>query len=214
MVDTRVLATFVVASFLLIIVPGPSVLFVISRGVALGRKAALLTVLGNEAGVMVQVLIVAAGLGAVLERSVVLFDIIRFGGAAYLVYLGVQAVRHRRELSTVLDVTAIRPSRHILREGFVVGVTNPKVIIFFTAVLPQFVEPDAGPVPLQLFVLGTIFALIALDHGQLLGPGRGHRPDLAGRPSAPPRAARRRRRPGDRRPRAPASPSPVARTDR
>ena len=206
MVDTRVLATFVVASFLLIIVPGPSVLFVISRGVALGRKAALLTVLGNEAGVMVQVLVVAAGLGAVLERSVVLFDIIRFGGAAYLVYLGVQAVRHRRELSTVLDVTAIRPSRHILREGFVVGVTNPKVIIFFTAVLPQFVEPDAGPVPLQLFVLGTIFALIALDHGQLLGPGRGDRPDLAGWSSAPPRAARRRRRPGDRRPRRPPRP--------
>jgi threonine/homoserine/homoserine lactone efflux protein len=183
MVDTRVLATFVVASFLLIIVPGPSVLFVISRGVALGRKAALLTVLGNEAGVMVQVLVVAAGLGAVLERSVVLFDIIRFGGAAYLVYLGVQAVRHRRELSTVLDVTAIRPSRHILREGFVVGVTNPKVIIFFTAVLPQFVEPDAGPVPLQLFVLGTIFALIALIMDSCWGLAAGTaRTWLAGRP--------------------------------
>ena len=122
MVDTRLLAAFVVASALLIVVPGPSVLFVISRGVALGRKAALLTVLGNEAGVMVQVLVVAAGLGAVLERSAVLFDVIRFAGAAYLVYLGVQAIRHRRELSTVLDVTATRPSRHIFREGFVVGV--------------------------------------------------------------------------------------------
>src|SRR5262245_31393446 len=110
MVDTRLLAAFVVASFLLIVVPGPSVLFVISRGVALGRKAALLTVLGNEAGVMVQVLVVAAGLGAVLERSAVLFDAIRFVGAAYLVYLGIQAVRHRRELSTVLDATATRPS--------------------------------------------------------------------------------------------------------
>ena len=183
MVDTRLLATFVVASFLLIIVPGPSVLFVISRGVALGRKAALLTVLGNETGVMVQVLVVAAGLGAVLERSVVLFDVIRFGGAAYLVYLGVQAVRHRRELSTVLDVTAIRPSRHIFREGFVVGVSNPKVIIFFTAVLPQFVEPDAGPVPVQLFVLGTIFALIALVMDSCWGLAAGTaRAWLAGRP--------------------------------
>ena len=183
MVDTRLLATFVVASFLLIIVPGPSVLFVISRGVALGRKAALLTVLGNEAGLMVQVFVVAAGLGAVLERSVVLFDVIRFGGAAYLVYLGVQAVRHRRELSNVLDVTAVRPSRHIFREGFVVGVSNPKVIIFFTAVLPQFVEPDAGPVPVQLFILGTIFALIALVMDSCWGLAAGTaRAWLAGRP--------------------------------
>ena len=69
---------------------------------------------------------------------------VRFAGAAYLVYLGVQAVRHRRELSTVLDVTATRPSRHICREGFVVGVTNPKVIVFFTAVLPQFVDPNGA----------------------------------------------------------------------
>jgi threonine/homoserine/homoserine lactone efflux protein len=183
MVDTRLLATFVVASTLLIVVPGPSVLFVISRGVALGRKAALLTVLGNEAGVMVQVLVVAAGLGAVLERSVLLFEAIRFVGAAYLVYLGVQAVRHRRELSTVLDATAVRPSRHILREGFVVGVSNPKVIVFFTAVLPQFVNPAAGPVPAQLFVLGTVFALIALVLDSCWGMAAGTaRAWLAGRP--------------------------------
>jgi threonine/homoserine/homoserine lactone efflux protein len=159
------------------------VLFVISRGVALGRKAALLTVLGNEAGVMVQVLVVAAGLGAVLERSVVLFDAIRFAGAAYLVYLGVQAIRHRRELSTVLDATATRPTRHIFREGFVVGVSNPKVTLFFTAVLPQFVDPDAGPVPVQLFVLGTVFAVIALVVDSCWGMAAGTaRAWLGGRP--------------------------------
>jgi threonine/homoserine/homoserine lactone efflux protein len=154
--------TFAATSALLIIVPGPSVLFVISRGVALGRRAALLTVLGNAGGVFVQVLAVAAGLGAVLERSTVLFDAVRLGGAAYLVYLGVQAVRHRRELSTVLDVTTTRPPSSILREGFVVGLTNPKLVIFFTAVLPQFVDPDGGPVPLQLLLLGGIFVGLAL----------------------------------------------------
>jgi threonine/homoserine/homoserine lactone efflux protein len=154
--------TFAVTSALLIIVPGPSVLFVISRGVALGRRAALLTVLGNAGGVFVQELAVAAGLGAVLERSTVLFDAVRLGGAAYLVYLGVQAVRHRRELSTVLDVTTTRPPSSILREGFVVGLTNPKLVIFFTAVLPQFVDPDGGPVPLQLLLLGGIFVGLAL----------------------------------------------------
>jgi threonine/homoserine/homoserine lactone efflux protein len=183
MIDTRSLAAFAVTAFLLIVVPGPSVLFVISRGVTLGRRAALLTVVGNAAGVMVQVLVVAAGLGAVLERSTVLFDAIRFGGAAYLVYLGVQAVRHRRELSTVLDVTTTRPSRHILREGFVVGVTNPKLIVFFTAVLPQFVDPDAGPVPVQLLAFGAIFVAIALVMDSCWGLAAGTaRAWLAGRP--------------------------------
>jgi threonine/homoserine/homoserine lactone efflux protein len=183
MVDARSLAAFAVTAFLLIVVPGPSVLFVISRGVALGRKAALLTVVGNAAGVMVMVVVVAAGLGAVLERSAVLFDAIRFAGAAYLVYLGVQAIRHRRELSTVLDVTATRPNRHILREGFVVGVTNPKLIVFFTAVLPQFVDPDAGPVPVQLLLFGTVFVAIALVMDSCWGLAAGTaRAWLAGRP--------------------------------
>lgn len=183
MVDARSLAAFAVTAFLLIVVPGPSVLFVISRGVTLGRKAALLTVVGNAAGVMVMVVVVAAGLGSVLERSAVLFDAIRFAGAAYLVYLGVQAIRHRRELSTVLDVTATRPSRHILREGFVVGVTNPKLIVFFTAVLPQFVDPDAGPVPVQLLLFGTVFVAIALVMDSCWGLAAGTaRAWLAGRP--------------------------------
>jgi threonine/homoserine/homoserine lactone efflux protein len=162
MLPTGSLAAFAVTSVLLIIVPGPSVLFVISRGVALGRRAALLTVVGNAGGVLVQVLAVAAGLGAVLERSAVLLDAVRLGGAAYLVHLGVQAVRHRRSLATVLDVTVVRPPSHILREGFVVGVTNPKLIVFFTAVLPQFVDPDGGPVPLQLLLLGAVFVGLAL----------------------------------------------------
>lgn len=174
---------FAVTSALLIIVPGPSVLFVISRGVALGRTAALLTVVGNAAGVFVQVLAVAAGLGAVLERSAVLFDAVRLVGAAYLVHLGVQAVRHRRELSTVLDVTATRPARSILREGFVVGITNPKLVIFFTAVLPQFVDPDGGPVPLQLLALGAIFVVLALILDSCWGLAAGTaRTWLAGRP--------------------------------
>jgi threonine/homoserine/homoserine lactone efflux protein len=156
------LAAFVVAAVVLVAVPGPSVLFVISRGVALGRRAALLTVAGNAAGVYVQVLVVAAGLGVVLQRSAVLFDAVRLIGAAYLVHLGIQAVRHRRALSLVLDATAVRSRRHILREGFVVGVTNPKLVIFFTAVLPQFVDPAGGPVPLQLLALGSVFVVIAL----------------------------------------------------
>jgi len=134
---------------------------VISRGVALGRRAAVLTVLGNELGMLVQVLLVAAGVGSVVQRSVVAFEVLRLAGAAYIVYLGVQAIRHRRALSTVLDVTATRGSRHIVREGFVVGITNPKVIVFFTAVLPQFVDPNGAAVPLQMAGLGMISITIA-----------------------------------------------------
>jgi threonine/homoserine/homoserine lactone efflux protein len=161
MVDPSALAAFVLASFILVVVPGPSVLFVISRGVALGRKAAVLTVLGNEIGLFLQVLLVAAGIGSLVERSVVAYEVLRIAGAAYIVYLGVQAIRHRRSLSTVLDVTATRSSRHIVREGFIVGITNPKAIVFFTAVLPQFVDPDGAAVPLQMVLLGLISVTVA-----------------------------------------------------
>ena len=161
MVDASALAAFVLASFILVVVPGPSVLFVISRGVALGRKAAVLTVLGNELGLLVQVVLVAAGIGSLVERSVVAYEVLRLAGAAYIVYLGVQAIRHRRALSTVLDVTATRSSRHIVREGFIVGITNPKAIVFFTAVLPQFVDPDGAAIPMQMVLLGLISVTVA-----------------------------------------------------
>lgn len=161
MVDSSTLAAFVLASFILVVVPGPSVLFVISRGVALGRKAAVLTVLGNEIGLLLQVLLVAAGIGSLVERSVLAYEVLRLAGAAYIVYLGVQAIRHRRALSTVLDATATRSTRHIVREGFIVGITNPKAIVFFTAVLPQFVDPDGAAVPMQMVLLGLISVTVA-----------------------------------------------------
>lgn len=162
MVDAHALAGFVLASFILVVIPGPSVLFVISRGVALGRKAAVLTVVGNTAGVFLQAVLVAAGVGSLVERSVTAYELLRLAGAAYIVYLGVQAIRHRRALSTALDTTALRGSRRLVREGFVVGITNPKAIVFFTAVLPQFIDPDGAPVPVQMLVLGAISGLVAL----------------------------------------------------
>jgi threonine/homoserine/homoserine lactone efflux protein len=162
MPDSSTLLAFALASWVFVLVPGPSVLFVISRGVALGRRAALLTVVGNSAGVFVHVLAVAAGIGAIVERSVMAYNVLRLAGAAYIVWLGIQAIRHRRALSTVLDVTALRPSRQIFREGFVVGITNPKSIVFFSAVLPQFVDPDGAAIPLQLVLLGAISVGIAL----------------------------------------------------
>ena len=163
MPPVETLVAFAVTAFLLIVVPGPSVLFVVSRGVALGRRAALATVVGNGAGVFVQVLAVAAGLGVVVERSVVVFTAVKLLGAAYLVFLGMQAVRHRRALSQVLDAAGtLQPTRSLFTDGFVVGLANPKAIVFFAAILPQFVVPGGAPAAVQMAVLGLLFVGIAL----------------------------------------------------
>ncbi len=163
MVAADRLPEFLLAVFVLIVVPGPSVLFVVSRGVALGRRAALATVLGNATGLAVQVVLVAAGIGAIVQRSLAVFTAIKLVGAAYLLYLGARTIRSRRALAEALDATvAPRGARRIVREGFVVGATNPKGLLILTAVLPQFVERGDGHVPLQMLVLGSICVAIAL----------------------------------------------------
>ncbi|MEA2194210.1 MAG: hypothetical protein QOG42_644 [Solirubrobacteraceae bacterium] len=163
MLPTDDLLAFVLIAVVLILVPGPSVLFVVTRSLTLGRGAGVATVLGNAAGVYVQVIAVAFGLGALVQESIEVFMIIKLCGAAYLVYLGVQAFRRRRSLLAALNVP-VEPKvlRRILADGFVVGMFNPKVIVFFMAVLPQFVDRSAGSVALQLLTLGAIFCAIAL----------------------------------------------------
>ena len=156
-------AAFALAAAIIIAIPGPSVLFVISRGVVLGRRAALATVIGNCAGVYVQVAAVALGVGVVVERSAVVYNTVKFAGALYLVYLGVRTFQKRRSLAAALRGPVEEKSdRRILREGFVVGVTNPKAAVFFAAILPQFTDPSLGHVPLQMLVLGVVFICIAL----------------------------------------------------
>jgi threonine/homoserine/homoserine lactone efflux protein len=163
MLPTGHLLAFALISFALIVVPGPNVLFVISRSLMLGRAAGVGSALGGQAGVYVQVAAVAFGVGTLVERSVVIFTVIKLAGAAYLVWLGVQAVRHRRSLGAALSVAAERKTlARILRDGFVVGVSNPKAIVFFAAVLPQFVDRSAGHVPVQMLLLGMVFAAIAV----------------------------------------------------
>ncbi len=163
MVPTSHLLAFALTAFVVIVIPGPSVLFVVSRALVLGRSGALTTVVGNSLGEYVQVMAVAFGVGAVVERSVMLFTAIKLCGAAYLVYLGVQAIRHRRALTNLMGDGSLRGGRlRTLREGFVVGVANPKSVVFFAAILPQFVDPAAGSLTLQLLLLGAVFLLIAL----------------------------------------------------
>jgi threonine/homoserine/homoserine lactone efflux protein len=174
MVPASNLAEFMLAAAVLIAIPGPSVLFVISRGVVLGRRAALATVLGNCAGVYVLVIAVAVGIGALVERSVVAYDGVKLAGAAYLVWLGVRTFRSRRSLAAALrQPVEAKSDRRILRDGFVVGVTNPKAAVFFAAILPQFADPSLGHVPLQLLFLGLVFVLMAMVMDGLWGLAAG-----------------------------------------
>ena len=157
------LLAFGLVSFVLIVVPGPNVLFVISRSLMLGRAAGVGTAFGGQLGVYAQVAAVAFGIGALVARSVALFSVIKLAGAVYLGYLGVQAIRHRRALSAALQAPAERKSIvRIIGDGIAVGVTNPKSIVFFAAVLPQFADPSAGHVPGQMLLLGAVFMVIAV----------------------------------------------------
>jgi threonine/homoserine/homoserine lactone efflux protein len=171
---TAHLLAFTLTAFALIVVPGPSVLFTVSRALALGRAAGVATVAGNTVGVYVQVVAVAFGIGALVERSVMGFTIVKLGGAAYLIFLGVQAIRHRQKLAEMLGSRIENKSvARVMADGFVVGIGNPKAIVFFAAVLPQFVDRQAGQVPQQMLLLGAIFAGIALlsDSGWALVAG-------------------------------------------
>jgi threonine/homoserine/homoserine lactone efflux protein len=154
--------TFGVASVLLALIPGPTVLFVVGRSLSLGRRAGLLSVLGNSLGLLPLVLAVALGVGTLVAESVVVFTVVKLVGAAYLVLLGFQAIRHRGE-GVADEVGAARSTARIVRDGFVVGVTNPKSMVFLAAVLPQFVDHDGGRIPVQMFVLGLIFVVVAFS---------------------------------------------------
>jgi threonine/homoserine/homoserine lactone efflux protein len=166
------MVTFVVASVVLVAIPGPTVVFVVSRALAHGRRAALTSVVGNSTGVVGLVLLVAFGLGTVVERSLLAFTVIKLVGAAYLAYLGVRTFRERDQLAEALRAAGAarpggvgRPSgvgRHVFRQGVVVGLTNPKALVFFAAVLPQFIDPGSGHVPVRMAALGLAFVLLAM----------------------------------------------------
>lgn len=164
MLATDHLVAFLVTVYVLIVIPGPSVVFTISRGVALGRRAALLTVLGNTGGLLFQLVLVVVGLGSVLASSDTVFTVLKLVGAAYLVLLGLRSIRDRKALAGALSAAGVRPraATATLREGFTVGATNPKGLLIFTAVLPAFIDRSAGHPSLQLATLGALCAAVAL----------------------------------------------------
>lgn len=163
MFTAATLTTFIVAAFIMVVIPGPTVLFTIGRALALGRLGGFLSILGTAIGSVVLVVAVALGVGTVIAQSLVLFTIVKVLGAGYLVFLGIQAIRHRGDAaSTITGAPPQRSGLRLLTEGFVVGITNPKSIAFFLAILPQFVDLRIGSVPLQLLVLGAIVVTIGV----------------------------------------------------
>ena len=154
---------YAVASAILIVIPGPSVLFTVGRALAYGRRTALLTVCGNVAGNYLVATCVAFGLGSLVQRSAQVFLAVKLAGALYLIWLGVQAIRHRASLAEAFSAQVpARGDARSVREGFLVGVTNPKAFILFGAVLPQFVDRAAGHVPVQMLLLALISVAIGL----------------------------------------------------
>ena len=163
MISSDHLLGYALASFVLIVIPGPSVLFVVGRALAYGRRTALATVCGNAAGNYVVAACVAFGIGTLVQRSVAVFTVVKLAGALYLVWLGIQAIRRRKALASAFAGAAeARGGRRAAREGFIVGVTNPKALILFGAVLPQFVDRAAGHVPVQMLLLSLVSIAIGL----------------------------------------------------
>jgi threonine/homoserine/homoserine lactone efflux protein len=163
MISGGQLAAFLLASMLIIIVPGPSVLFTLARGVAWGRSVAVLTVLGNTLGTLTLSVIIAVGLGPLLERSKTFSIVLQLAGGLYLAWLGVSAFRHRHEHARAMtERETTRPSNvHVVRQGYIVGILNPKSLVFFAAVFPHFVKRSAGDVTGQLLILGGLFCVLA-----------------------------------------------------
>lgn len=182
--DLARLLAFSLIALVVIVIPGPSVLFIVSRAVSLGRRAILGTVLGNSLGEFAQVVVVALGMGQILQRSAVAFTVVKLLGGCYLIYLGVRAWMRRRTVASELVVsTGHRSDWKLLRDGLVVGATNPKTMVFIAAVLPDFVDRALGHVTLQLLILGLVWVGIALICDSAWGLAAGTaRSWLVGRP--------------------------------
>jgi threonine/homoserine/homoserine lactone efflux protein len=162
-IDSSHFIEFFVASSIIIIAPGPSVMFTIARGVAWGKWTAVLTTLGNSLGALVLSVLVAVGLGPLISHSKLFSAALQFVGGCYLIWLGIEAFQKRKaHAAAMLDQDNDRPSKAvIIRQGFVVGVLNPKALIFFAAVFPHFVDRSKGHVTLQLLIFGLLFSVMA-----------------------------------------------------
>ena len=161
MPDVTTLLGFVAASLVVLLTPGPGVLYVVARSVAQGTRIGLVSVLGLSAGALVHVAAATLGLSAILLTSATAFGIVKAVGAGYLIYLGLRTL-FARQSSDEAAPSAATPLHRPFRDGVIVSLFNPKIAVFFLAFLPQFVDPSRGPVPQQILLLGLLYVALAV----------------------------------------------------
>jgi threonine/homoserine/homoserine lactone efflux protein len=159
--DRSTFLVFALASLALILAPGPNLVYIVTRSMSQGRRAGLASAVGVEAGTLVHITAAAVGLSQLVATSALAFSVVKYAGAAYLLYLGLRALRRREGLDLTAATRPLQLPR-IFRDGIVVNVLNPKVALFFLAFLPQFVDPAHGGATAQILALGVVFFLIAL----------------------------------------------------
>lgn len=156
------LGLFAAAALTLLVIPGPAVLYIVGRSIEQGRRAGLISVLGIHTATLVHIFAAVVGLSAVLASSALAFAIVKYAGAAYLVWLGLRKLFSRNVPRGEAFIAAPRKGRRLFREGFLVNLLNPKTALFFLAFLPQFVDLSRGYIALQIAILGFLFALLGL----------------------------------------------------
>ena len=161
MIATTTLLAFIGASMIVLLTPGPGVLYVVTRGAVQGRRAGIVSAVGLSAGAFVHVIAAVVGLSAILATSATAFTIVKFAGAAYLIWIGVQAILSRGGLAKP-DTVAPQPMRRLFLDGVVISIFNPKIAIFFLAYLPLFTDPALGSVTLQLAILGSLYCVLSV----------------------------------------------------
>ena len=159
--DPHTLWLFSLAALALLVVPGPAVIYIVTRSVDQGRTAGLVSMLGMHVGSVVHVTAAALGLSAILVTSSTAYSVVKYAGAAYLVFLGLRTLLVRAESAPEV-ITERRSLRRIFLQGVVVNVLNPKTALFFFAFLPQFVDVSRGSVPGQMAILGAVFILLGM----------------------------------------------------
>ena len=160
--STTSIAVFSVAAILLLLTPGPAVLYIVARSVEQGRIAGLASVCGITTGTLAHVLAASLGLSALLASSALAFAAVKYAGAGYLIYIGVRRILSHPDEPAVQSELPVRSLRRLYRDGFFVNLLNPKTALFFLAFLPQFVDPSRGTVTSQIAFLGLLFTLMGL----------------------------------------------------
>ncbi|MDQ3169107.1 MAG: LysE family translocator [Acidobacteriota bacterium] len=166
------MTAFVAAALVILLIPGPGVIYIVTRSLGQGRRAGLVSVLGLSAGALVHVAAAAVGLSAILMTSAAAFTVVKLAGAGYLIYLGIRTLVSRAP-GTATPHASPRPLRRLFTEGVLISVLNPKIAVFFLAFLPQFVSPGQGAVTQQIVTLGLLYVGLALitDSGYALLAG-------------------------------------------